>query len=66
MDQGQVVLEGTPEVVLAHQQQLVDLKLDIPFASKFVNALQTAGLDVKNSINREEVVKQLCQLRTSK
>ncbi|MGL5540392.1 MAG: energy-coupling factor transporter ATPase [Erysipelotrichaceae bacterium] len=65
MDQGQVVLEGTPEVVLAHQQQLIDLKLDIPFASKFVNALNEAGIVMKNSIDTEEVVKQLCQLRTN-
>lgn len=65
MDQGQVVLEGTPEVVLAHQQQLIDLKLDIPFASKFVNALNEAGVAMKNSIDTEEVVKQLCQLRTN-
>ncbi|MGL5977508.1 MAG: energy-coupling factor transporter ATPase [Erysipelotrichaceae bacterium] len=62
MDQGRVVLEGRPEEVLQHQEQLISLKLDIPFASKFVASLKQQGIVLEQSIRVEEVVEQLCQL----
>ena len=40
MDRGHVVMDGKPDDILLHEQKLLDLQLDIPFALKFRNALK--------------------------
>lgn len=64
LDQGSIVLEGKPEEVLMHEQQLIDLQLDIPFALKFHHALKKAGLDIEPCTTMEKVVDEICQLRS--
>lgn len=64
LDQGKKILEGKPEEVLLHEKQLIDLKLDIPFALKVVRECQEKGLNIKDCITMEKVVEQLCQLKS--
>ena len=63
MSDGQVVMDGTPEMVLKREQELVDLQLDVPFALKFIHALRDNGIECNDEITIERVVERLCQLR---
>ena len=60
-DKGRVVLQGKPEDVLKHEKELIDLRLDIPFASKVSNELIKKGLKINKSITLEGLVNELCQ-----
>ena len=60
-DKGHVVLQGKPEDVLKHEQELIDLRLDIPFASKVSNELIKQGLKINKSITLEGLVDELCR-----
>lgn len=62
LDQGHIVLDGTPDEVLFHEQELIDLKLDIPFALKLQHALEAQGLQTKPCTTMEGVVDELCRL----
>lgn len=63
LDQGKVVLDGSPDEVLYHEQELIDLNLDIPFALKLQHALKQQGLSIKPCTTMEGVVEELCRLR---
>lgn len=63
LDQGHIVLDGKPDEVLFHEKELVDLKLDIPFALKLQHALEQQGLKTKPCTTMEGVVDELCRLR---
>ena len=39
-----------------------ELKLDIPFSSKIARKLQKKGYQIKDTLDVEELEKQLCQL----
>lgn len=64
MDDGHVVMQGEPDEVLLHEQKLIDLQLDIPFALKFVNALKKEHVDIDTCTTMEKVVDEICQLRS--
>lgn len=63
---GHIIDQGKPEEVLMKQKQIEDLSLDIPFAYKISQGLQNIGIEVKNYINQEKLVKELCQLHSKK
>ena len=46
MDRGHVVMDGKPDDILLHEQKLLDLQLDIPFALKFRNALKKQQVEI--------------------
>ena len=64
LDEGKVVLNGTPEEVLQQEELLVKLQLDVPFAYKLSKSLQKQGLRVKSHIDMEGLVDELCQLHS--
>lgn len=63
LDQGKVVLEGKPDDVLRHEEELIRLQLDIPFALKFAHAMERCGLPMKACTTMEKAVEEVCQLR---
>lgn len=63
LDQGQVVMEGSPEEILMHDQELIQLALDIPNALKFQKALLKQGVKLAPCITIEKVVEEVCRLR---
>lgn len=63
LDQGRVVLDGKPDEVLRHEQELISLQLDIPFALKLRNALAKEGIAIDACTTMEGAVEQLCRLR---
>lgn len=64
MDHGHVVMKGKPEEILLHEKELIDLKLDIPFALKFVNEMKKLGCNLTQTTTMERLVEELCQLKS--
>ena len=63
MSEGQVVMDGTPEMILKREQELVELQLDVPFTLKFIREMGQNGISLKDEIKMEKVVEELCRLR---
>lgn len=66
MDRGHVVMDGKPDDILLHEQKLLDLQLDIPFALKFRNAIKKQQVEIFACTTIDKVVEELCQLRSNK
>lgn len=66
LDNGHIIDEGTPEKVLIQKEELECIGLDVPFAYKISKKLHDSGYPIKPIINKEKLVKELCQLNLKK
>ena len=66
LSDGHVIDAGKPEDVLMKQDEIESLSLDIPFAYKVSKGLQAMGIEVHDYIDKEKLVKELCQLHLKK
>ena len=64
LNHGVVEMEGTPKEVFAQEAMLKKMQLDIPFALKFSKAIQKEGFSSIHALTLDEVVNQLCQLKS--
>lgn len=64
LNHGVVEMEGTPKEVFAQEAMLKKMQLDIPFALKFSKAMQKEGFSSIQALTLDEVVNQLCQLKS--
>lgn len=64
LNHGVVEIEGTPKEVFAQEAMLKKMQLDIPFALKFSKAMQKEGFSSIHALTLDEVVNQLCQLKS--
>lgn len=64
LDQGIVVLTGTPQEVFQQEKKLKEMKLDIPFSLKLADELKKRGVTVDRCITMEGMVNELCRLRS--
>lgn len=64
LDQGKVVLTGTPQEVFQQEKKLKEMKLDIPFSLKLADELKKRGVKVDRCITMEGMVNELCRLRS--
>lgn len=64
LDQGKVVLTGTPQEVFQQEKKLKEMKLDIPFSLKLDDELKKRGVTVDRCITMEGMVNELCRLRS--
>ena len=63
MDQGHVVMHGTPKEVFSQEDKLKQYRLDVPQVTMLADELRKRGLDIpKGILKREELVEALCQL----
>ena len=63
MDNGRVVMEGTPREIFSRVERLKELRLDVPQITLLAHDLRKAGLDLPEGIlTRQELVESLCQL----
>lgn len=63
MDNGKVVMQGTPRTVFAQVDALKSYRLDVPQITLLAHELRKAGLQVPEGIlTRQELVEALCQL----
>lgn len=65
LSEGHIIDSGRPEDVLT-KPQIEQLSLDIPFAYKITKGLKQQGIEINDYIDREKLVKQLCQLHLKK
>lgn len=66
LDNGHIIDEGTPEKVLTQKEELERIGLDVPLAYKISKKLHDSGYPIKPIINKEKLVKELCQLNLKK
>ena len=63
MDDGKVVMQGTPREIFSQVETLKSYRLDVPQATLLAWELKKAGLKLPDGIlTREELVEALCQL----
>ncbi len=63
MDNGKVVMEGTPREIFSQVERLKELRLDVPQVTLLAHELRKSGLDIPEGIlTRQELVNALCQL----
>jgi energy-coupling factor transport system ATP-binding protein len=64
MDQGRIVMQGTPREVFSHVEQLKSIRLDVPQATLVAHELQKAGFPLPDGIlTNEELVQELQKLK---
>lgn len=61
LNEGKVVLQGTPKEVYAHQQELLEIDLDVPFIYKLIEGLTALGYSVSEATSLEEIGAIVCQ-----
>lgn len=66
MDEGKVVMQGTPREIFSQVEELKKYRLDVPQITLLAHELEKAGLDLPAGIlNIEELVDKLCQLKSN-
>ncbi|MCI8312060.1 MAG: energy-coupling factor transporter ATPase [Lachnospiraceae bacterium] len=64
MDDGKVVMQGTPREIFSKVEELKKLRLDVPQATLLAWELKKKGFSLPDGIlNIEELVDKLCQLK---
>ena len=62
MDQGKVVMQGTPKEIFSRVEELKALRLDVPQVTLLAHELKKKGLPLSDGIlTIEELVNELCQ-----
>lgn len=50
MDQGKIVMQGTPKEIFSHVEELEELRLDVPQVTKLAYELKKAGMNLPDGI----------------
>lgn len=66
VDQGRVAMTGSPLEVFRREEALIKMQLDIPFVYKFRKALLQKGIKIKESLDMERMVREICQYVSKK
>ena len=62
MDEGKVVMQGTPKEIFSHVEELQALRLDVPQVTLLAHELKKKGMPLSDGIlTIEELVNELCQ-----
>ena len=54
MKDGQMIQEGSPEMIFSYGEQLVEMGLDLPFPERLKSSLKNQGLEVPDNYLTEE------------
>ncbi len=64
MDEGKIIMQGTPREIFSQVEKLKSCRLDVPQATLLAYELKQAGLKLPDGIlTREELVEELCRLK---
>ncbi len=64
MDEGKLVMQGTPRTIFSQVEHLKELRLDVPQVTELVYELQQSGLPIKDGIlTTEELLQELERFR---
>lgn len=65
MDDGEIVLEGTPKIVFSQVEKLKEIGLDVPQVTLLSHELSQLGINVTpENLTVDELVENLCQLKS--
>lgn len=62
---GKVEMQGTPKQIFEHKGKLKEMKLELPFALSFSEKLKNESILKDSYCTLDEVVNELCQLRST-
>ncbi len=62
---GKVEMQGIPKQIFEHKGKLKEMKLELPFALSFSEKLKNEGIFKDSYCTLDEVVNELCQLRST-
>ena len=66
MDQGKVMMQGTPKEVFSRVEELKEHRLDVPQVTMLAHELRKSGLNIPEGIlTREELIEELVKLKTT-
>ena len=66
MDQGKVLMQGTPKEVFSRVEELKEHRLDVPQVTMLAHELRKSGLNIPEGIlTREELIEKLVKLKTT-
>lgn len=63
MEDGEVVLDGTPRKIFKEVEVLKGLGLDVPIATEIAHELNKKGINMGDILSVEELVDKICQLK---
>lgn len=65
MDDGKIVMQGLPREIFSQVEKLKEYRLDVPQITELAYELKKEGLPLTDGIlTRDELVKELCQLKS--
>ncbi len=66
LDEGKIILTGTPEEVFKKEDKLKETQFDLPYSMKLAKELDKLGIHIQNRMTMEGMVDELCQLNSKK
>ncbi len=66
LDEGNIVLTGTPDEVFKKEEKLKETQFDLPYSMKLAKELDKLGIHIQNRMSIEGMVDELCQLHSKK
>ena len=64
MDEGKVVMQGTPREIFSQVEKLKEYRLDVPQVTLLAHELKKSGLPIADGIlTVDELVEAICQLK---
>lgn len=61
VDKGKIALTGTPKEIFRHSDELIRMRLDIPFVYKVRNAFNAKGFKLSDTLEMERMADEVCQ-----
>ena len=66
MEQGKILMQGTPKEVFSRVEELKEHRLDVPQVTMLAHELRKSGLNIPEGIlTREELIEELVKLKTT-
>ncbi|MCH3960789.1 MAG: energy-coupling factor transporter ATPase [Solobacterium sp.] len=65
LNEGKVVMTGTPDQIFAQEEKLKEIQLDIPFSMKLEKKLAERGVELKRCITMDALLEELCRLHSN-
>lgn len=62
LNKGKIASQGKPEVIFTDEDELKKMSLDFPFILKIACGLNKSNSKIKRTLNRSELVKNICQM----
>ncbi len=62
LNKGKIASQGKPEVIFTDEDELKKMSLEFPFILKIACGLNKSNSKIKRTLNRSELVKNICQM----